>query len=551
MIKINKFSKLNVLAVVVLVFLGTSVISAAGQEFRFKPIAEEMISADGISWSPKVNYYQLVLTIARPDGSVFSKTFDSGSTPYVGLSGIFAERADDGSYTYELSLVPYLERRVRESNEDTLIARTQDKRALPRKALTQSGHFTVRGGMIVTDGMAEPETPGSGMILSTSTSENGISRPMDQVINDDLIVTGSACIGFDCVNGENFGFDTIRLKENNLRIKFQDTSNSGSFPSNDWQLTANDSSNGGANKFSIDDIDNGRTPFTIEASAPSHSLYVDDGGRVGFGTSTPVVDLHTKSGNTPTLRLEQDGSSGFTSQTWDVAGNETNFFIRDVTNGSTLPFRIRPGAPTSAIDIASDGDIGIGTSSPTDGFSMEIKRTSGNAGILVNNNNSVKFKLNVTTALVQIGSQTDHKVNFVVNNGAKMTLDTTGYLGLGNTSPSYPIEVATANNARLEVSGNWVNPSSRELKENIKNLTADEAIETLSGLNPVKYNYKVDKKEGYVGFIAEDVPELVAVKDRKGLVTMDVVAVLTRVVQEQQKTISELKAKVDKLEKEQ
>ncbi|MCP4202239.1 MAG: hypothetical protein GY769_09915 [bacterium] len=186
----------------------------------------------------------------------------------------------------------------------------------------------------------------------------------DQQILDDLIVDGSACVGQDCVNGESFGFDTIRLKENNLRIRFVDTSTSASFPTRDWQITANDSANGGANKFSIDDIDGGRTPFTIEGNAPSHSLYVDDGGRLGLGTNSPVVDLHVKSGNTPTLRLEQDGSSGFTAQTWDVAGNEANFFIRDVTNGSTLPIRLRPGAPTSAIDIAADGDIGFGTASP-------------------------------------------------------------------------------------------------------------------------------------------------------------------------------------------
>jgi hypothetical protein len=186
----------------------------------------------------------------------------------------------------------------------------------------------------------------------------------DQVILDDLIVDGSACIGLDCVNGESFGFDTIRIKENNLRIRAVDTSTSASFPSRDWQITFNDSSNGGLNKFSIDDIDGGRTPFTIEGNAPSHALYVDDGGRLGLGTSTPVVDVHVKSGNTPTLRLEQDGSSGFTPQTWDVAGNEAGFFVRDATNGSTLPFRIRPGAPSSAIDIAASGNVGIGTTSP-------------------------------------------------------------------------------------------------------------------------------------------------------------------------------------------
>ena len=186
----------------------------------------------------------------------------------------------------------------------------------------------------------------------------------DQQILDDLIVGGSICAGLDCSNGESFGFDTIRLKENNLRIRAMDTSNSASFPTNDWQLTFNDSTNGGQNKFSIDDIDGGRTPFTIEASAPSHSLYVDDGGRIGLRTSTPVVEMHMVSGDSPTLRLEQDGSSGFTPQTWDVAGNETNFFVRDATNGSRLPFKIRPSAPTNALFIDTDGDVGLGTASP-------------------------------------------------------------------------------------------------------------------------------------------------------------------------------------------
>jgi hypothetical protein len=43
----------------------------------------------------------------------------------------------------------------------------------------------------------------------------------------------------------------------------------------------------------------------------------------------------------------------------------------------------------------------------------------------------------------------------------------------------------------------------------------------------------------HVGFIAEDVPELVATSDWKGLESMDIVAVLTKVVQEQQKAMQE------------
>ena len=40
---------------------------------------------------------------------------------------------------------------------------------------------------------------------------------MDIVQADDLIVTGSQCIGFDCLTDgtENFGFDTLKFKENN------------------------------------------------------------------------------------------------------------------------------------------------------------------------------------------------------------------------------------------------------------------------------------------------------------------------------------------------
>jgi hypothetical protein len=61
----------------------------------------------------------------------------------------------------------------------------------------------------------------------------------------------------------------------------------------------------------------------------------------------------------------------------------------------------------------------------------------------------------------------------------------------------------------------------------------------LNLLNPVKFNYKTDESEESLGFIAEDVPDLVATKDRKGISPMDVAAVLTKIVQEQQKTLQE------------
>lgn len=214
------------------------------------------------------------------------------------------------------------------------------------------------------------------MMLGLSTAATA-----DQVFNDDVIITFSLCVGNDCVNGESFGFDTIRLKENNLRISFVDTSVSASFPTNDWEIEVNSSNNGGESYFAIDDVSAGRTPFRVQAGAPTGALWVDSAGDIGIGEQTPIVEVHVTDGDTPTIRLEQDGSSGFTAQTYDIAANETNFFIRDVTNGSRLGFRMRPGAPESSIDIAADGDVGVGTSSPQ--APLHVRRTDGTSQLIV------------------------------------------------------------------------------------------------------------------------------------------------------------------------
>src|SRR4029078_2475352 len=192
----------------------------------------------------------------------------------------------------------------------------------------------------------------------------------DQVIADDLIVQGSICAGLDCVNNEDFGFDTIRVKENNTRIQFDDTSSSAGFPNNNWQIRANDSGSGGANFLGCVDqgatgnSETGTIVFAVTAGATANSLRVGSNSKVGLRTATPVLDVHANTTDTPAIRLEQNNTGGFTAQTWDIAGNEANFFVRDVTSGSRLPFRIRPGAPNRSVDIAANGNVGVGTASP-------------------------------------------------------------------------------------------------------------------------------------------------------------------------------------------
>ena len=330
----------------------------------------------------------------------------------------------------------------------------------------------------------------------------------DQIILDDLIVDGSTCVGFDCVNGESFGFDTHRLKENNVRIHFNDTSNSSSFPNNDWRIVINDSNNGGANYFAIEDASAGRQVFRVEAAAPANSLYVDDGGRIGFGTSTPVVELHVVDGDSPTMRLEQDGSSGFTPQTWDVAGNEANFFIRDVTNGSTLPFRIQPGAPSNSIYVAAGGDIGLGTASPLAKLHIEngdndfVVTEDGKVGIGIDspvnklqivetgtNNNFISFE--APNGAVQLSLQTDSANRRIIAraaNGApesQITLQNGGLFTFSESTGNVFSRI-TAGSTTLTAS------SSRYLKTNITNLEVPNILKRISSVPVTKYNWRSD-----------------------------------------------------------
>ena len=179
-------------------------------------------------------------------------------------------------------------------------------------------------------------------------------RQLDQVFLDDVIGTFSLCVGNDCSNGENFNFDTIRLKENNLRIHFDDTSASASFPGNDWRIVINDSSNGGSNYFAVEDATAGRIPFKVEAGAPADSLLVSPSGSVGVGTSSPEAMLHVVSGVCPALLLEQDGSAGLNAQKWEIKNDGAELKIS--SNGVDI-VRIDSAAPADSLVIDGTGTL--------------------------------------------------------------------------------------------------------------------------------------------------------------------------------------------------
>ncbi|WP_428261294.1 tail fiber domain-containing protein [Haliangium sp.] len=121
-----------------------------------------------------------------------------------------------------------------------------------------------------------------------------------------------------------------------------------------------------------------------------------------------------------------------------------------------------------------------------------------------------------------------------------------GDLGIGMVNPQHPLHMASG--AHVTAGGAWVNASSKASKQSISELDVTQAMQVVAELRPVTFEYKAERGEQYVGFIAEDVPALVASRDRSSLSSMDIVAVLTRVVQEQQRQLDELRARLDEMQ---
>lgn len=76
-------------------------------------------------------------------------------------------------------------------------------------------------------------------------------------------------------------------------------------------------------------------------------------------------------------------------------------------------------------------------------------------------------------------------------------------------------------------------------------------MQAMRGLKSVTYEFKRDAaKEKMISFIAEDVPELVATKNRKTLDPMQIVSVLTKAMQVQDKALISKDRKIAEMQAE-
>jgi hypothetical protein len=235
--------------------------------------------------------------------------------------------------------------------------------------------------------------------------------------------------------------------------------------------------------------------FRVESDGSTHMLFVDAGGnRVGINESSPDTLLHLSGANNasdvnnalrftdtdtavvadqkigriefetsdtsnPGVNLQIDGiysGSGAGSELvirTGVAGSlENRMFIQDVEtvfneDGADLDFRVESDTDANALFVqGSDGFVGIGTSSPS--YKLHVRGADATA-VLVVGNTSEDTRLEVLTyqddrAVLRANdtSNTARTLAFETGTTERMRIDSSGNVGIGTSSPSYPLDIS-------------------------------------------------------------------------------------------------------------
>ena len=326
-------------------------------------------------------------------------------------------------------------------------------------------------------------------------------------------------------------------------------------------------SNNDSNSFLLDS--NG------DISLANGSVFIDrSSNRIGVGTAIPEHELTLKSSD-PTIQFI-DTYGGY-NWAWylnsDISANKFDISC-DASGVKKTLFELRDlGLGSSTYTYLNTDFVGIGTTDPA--YKLDVNGTTFINGEL-NTTKAIGVKLeyssdtNIQRAFKMSANNTNpakkSDVGFVIENleasfswqirtmqdyqGFAINKEGSGSkeLIITGVDEAGGMELLLANGAKNS-GGQWLDASSRAYKENIEVLDSQTAMEAFHKLQPVTYNYKTNKDEPIVGFIAEDVPAVVATNDRDALSALEMVALLTKVVQTKEKEMEEMKREINELQK--
>ncbi len=192
------------------------------------------------------------------------------------------------------------------------------------------------------------------------------------------------------------------------------------------------------------------------ASAIGDSVIYDDGTNVGIGNTAPNQKLELSVGNAVTGGLRINYSAAATSEGMDItylnSGNTTTSFdSRYNSDSAVMQFRMKTASTAvNAMTILGNGNIGIGTTAPTNKLDIAGSLTvgtskTGNTDIEIKNSSNSKthyvFSDGTTGELgIESGASVGIKFNTSGAN-TRMVIASTGNVGIGTTSPAQKLDV--------------------------------------------------------------------------------------------------------------
>ncbi|HYF05017.1 MAG TPA: tail fiber domain-containing protein [Patescibacteria group bacterium] len=314
---------------------------------------------------------------------------------------------------------------------------------------------------------------------------------------------------------------------------------------------------------SLNLINNANAPIGFFTNASTERMRIDTSGNVGIGTTTPAYPLQVV-GNI--LASGAMWSNSVITQANGVA-NPWRFSACDSSGDANCPpsgVVIHQDSVGTRLAIASNGNVGIGTTSPAQ--ALTITATSGGGGLLlVGTNNprgiiradsATNAELNLMTkssgGLTQFAalynSASDGSLRLYVNGQDRITV------GSATGSASIRFNNYGAGSLVTDGSGN-ITASSDERLKNITG-TYTKGLAEILKLEPINYQWNelsgMDTTGAYSGFSAQNVqsaiPEAVGTDSRGYLTLQDrpLLAALVNAVKEQQKQIVDIQTAIEK-----
>ena len=413
-------------------------------------------------------------------------------------------------------------------------------------------------GTVETPQLGNVNTISSATTLTLKTNSGVTAVTIDASQNVGIGTSSPATWGKFAVVGASSGGQVVASiantsgTANTQAVLSFDTTNNG-FNVRDSQIRA---TNSGGNATTLEF-------YTANAATPAERMRINSSGNVGIGTSSPQAKL-------------QVTDSAHSCQMFIGYTDNNNYYQ---SNGAQIWSTYNGTAERMRID--SSGNVGIGTSSPTQ------KLQVAGSQILSSPGNAVYTYFDSTTAAYVGREAVAGAMVFGVNSAERMRIDSSGNLLVGTTGYAAGQNAVKLNGASSNFSRNstaasaqiyfenpngtvgqisstgsataYITSSDYRLKENIAPMTG--ALDKVALLKPVTYKWKVDGSDGQ-GFIAHELQAVVhecvigekdAVNEDgtikpQGIDTSFLVATLTAAIQEQQTLIEALTARLTALE---